>query len=922
MQIHQSTRTMRPANNRKRILWMLIAAAIFGLFSISGAIVTLFTDYFWFKELGLSRIFATTLTTKIGLGIGFGLIGWLFIAANIFVAEYMSSRTTRFTGLIDTPLMQLFKLLPLLRVLLAVASLLAALMLGSWASSLWEQYITFRNAVPFGVRDPLFNKDIAFFVFKLPFFRLAFGWSIALLVFGAIGAAFVYLTRQNIAFDGKSFKIAKLSRVHLLILAGFACLAIAVSFQFKMYSLLTAVGTIVNGAGYAQVAVSLPILKVMRFIAILAGLLCWLSAFGRSSKLLYAAGVLLILGVVSNKAVTQTVQKFVVGPDELTKEAPYIRWSIAATRAAYELDKVQTSHFVPADQLNAGALEANSATVDNIRLWDHAPLLTTFSQLQEIRTYYEFVDVDNDRYTIDGQYRQVMLSPRELVPASLPSRTWLNEHLTYTHGYGLCLGPVNSVTPEGLPDFFIKNIPPASTISTQITRPQIYYGEADAGYAIVKTGAKEFDYPSGNENVYTDYNGTGGIPMGGLLKKALFAMRFNELKILLRSDITPQSRIMINRQILARMKSAVPFLTFDKDPYMVITAQGRLVWMVDGYTSTAAYPYSAPVQGMGNYIRNSVKAIVDAYDGSIALFVADSADPIIATYSAAFPGVFKPLSAMPADLRSHVRYPQTLFKIQAHVYAIYHMTDPQVFYNKEDVWKIPDSFSEGQSGPMSPYYTIMKLAEVGRKEEFILLVPFCPSKKENMIAWLAARCDQPNYGSLLVFDFPKQKLVYGPSQIESRINQDPEISKQLTLWNQGGSRVIRGSLLVIPVDQSLIYVQPLYLSSQSGGVPELKRVIVAYENNIAMEPTLAASLQQIFGQAAAHLTVTDTNGTAAPLPAALPAIAGLKNLIAEANRQFELGQQELHRSNWAGYGEAMEQVRKLLGELGKSAENR
>jgi uncharacterized membrane protein (UPF0182 family) len=643
-------------------------------------------------------------------------------------------------------------------------------------------------------------------------------------------------------------------------------------------------GALINGAGYAQVKANLPVLNALRFVSIIAGMLVWATIFRKSFRLLGGAALLLIAVAGFGFLATQAIQKFVVGPDELTKEAPYINWSIANTRAAYGLDKIETKHFTPTADLSAVSLEANALTINNIRLWDQAPLLTTYSQLQEIRTYYEFLDVDNDRYTINGQYRQVMLSPRELVPSSLPSRIWINERLTYTHGYGLCMGPVNKVTPEGLPDFFIKNLPPSSNIPLTVTRPQIYYGEADAGYAIVKTGAKEFDYPSGNDNVYTVYDGSGGIRMDGLLRKILFALRFQELKILLRSDIGPESRIMYHRQVLERFQKAVPFLRADSDPYMVITSDGRLVWIIDGYTTTGAYPYSAAVTGIGNYMRNSVKAVIDAYNGTLDLYIADPGDPIIATYAKVFPGVFKPLTEMSADLRSHIRYPQTLFTVQAQVYAIYHMADPQVFYNKEDVWRIPDSYTEGQSGPMSPYYTIMKLAGVGDKEEFILMVPFCPSKKENMIAWLAARCDGPDYGTLLVFDFPKQKLVYGPSQIESRINQDPDISKQLTLWNQGGSRVIRGSLLVIPVEQSLLYIQPLYLTSQGGGVPELKRVMVAYENSIAMEPTLEMSLGRIFGTAAPKgpdaTAVSSAPGKTAPLTGTL------KEIISEADRQF------------------------------------
>jgi hypothetical protein len=419
--------------------------------------------------------------------------------------------------------------------------------------------------------------------------------------------------------------------------------------------------------------------------------------------------------------------------------------------------------------------------------------------------------------------------------------------------------------------------------------------------------------------VYTTYQGKGGVTMGGLLKKLLFVARFGELKILLSTDISSQSRILYFRKINERVKKAMPFLAYDADPYMVVTEDGRLVWFIDAYTTSSRYPYSAYVQGMGNYIRNSVKVTIDAYNGTVTYYVADPTDPIIRGYSTIFPGVFRPMAEMPADLRRHIRYPQSLFAIQAKVYSLYHMTDPQVFYNKEDLWKIPESFSEGQTDQMQPYYTIMKLAEVGKQEEFILMVPFSPAKKENMIAWLAARCDEPNYGKLLVFDFPKQMLVYGPQQIESRINQDPDISKQITLWNQGGSRVIWGSLLVIPVEQSLLYVQPLYIAAENGGVPELKRVIVSYANNIAMEETLQRSLDVIFGIAKQNqepLAAASAQGTVA---VTLDKQGEIKRLISEANHQFEKAQDELAKKNWAGYGAAMTEVQRLLKELGTSA---
>jgi uncharacterized membrane protein (UPF0182 family) len=677
-----------------------------------------------------------------------------------------------------------------------------------------------------------------------------------------------------------------------------------------MYGMITNGSHIVNGAGYADIHYYIPVLKLMRYVSLAAALLIFCNFRMRTLKLAIAGILFIVLGDIGGKAASQAMQKFEVTPNEVVKETPYIKWSIQYTRAAYNLENIEARHFSPADNLSKELLEKNNLTVKNIRLWDQAPLLTTFSQLQEIRTYYKFLDVDNDRYQINGETRQVMLAPRELVPANLPSRIWINEKLSYTHGYGLCLGPVNSVTSEGLPNFFIKNIPPESSTPITVTRPEIYYGESPAGYAIVNTKAKEFDYPSGNDNVYSTYSGNGGVPVGGILKRLMFVLNFKELKILLSTDISSRSRMLYNRQILERVNKAMPFLIYDRDPYMVITENGRLVWMIDGYTTANSYPYSATLSDLGNYIRNSVKVTIDAYNGTVSFYIADSTDPLINAYSRIFPGVFKPISLMPTDLRAHIRYPQALFTIQAKVYSLYHMTDPQVFYNKEDLWKIPESFSEGTTETMMPYYTIMKLAEVGKTEEFILMVPLSPAKKENMIAWLAARCDEPNYGKMLVFDFPKQNLVYGPEQIESRINQDPEISKTLTLWNQGGSRVIWGSLLVIPVEQSLIYVQPLYIAAQSGGVPELKRVIVSYGNSIAMEETLEKSLNTIFGKTFEPLA-QEASSQSVPNNS-----SDVKSLISEAGHQFESAQEELKRGNWAGYGNAMQKVEQLLKDLG------
>jgi uncharacterized membrane protein (UPF0182 family) len=546
-------------------------------------------------------------------------------------------------------------------------------------------------------------------------------------------------------------------------------------------------------------------------------------------------------------------------------------------------------------------------------LWDHAPLLQTYSQLQEMRTYYKFTGVDNDRYTIDGEYRQIMLSPREISYPALPSRTWVNEHLAYTHGYGVVVGPVNRVSAEGLPEFFIKDIPPVATTSLKVTRPEIYFGENSNEYVFVRTKMPEFDYPVGDKNVYSRYEGKGGVSLS-FLKKLIFAARFGSITMLLSDDITSESRIVYHRNVRERVSMIAPFARLDGDPYLVISPEGRLLWFIDGYTVTDRFPYSEPTPEMGNYIRNPLKAIVDAYDGTVQLYVSDPTDPIMQTYNRIFPGVFKPIGEMPEALQKHVRYPPGLMTIQARMYRAYHMQDPQVFYNKEDLWSIPGKqvAGKGSKQAMDPYYTIMKLPG-SEKEEFILLAPFTPSMKDNMSAWMAARCDAPNYGKVIVYKFPKQKLVYGPRQIEARIDQDTVISQQLSLWQQHGSNVIRGSLLAIPIEKSILYVESLYLAASNGQLPELKRVIVAYGNNIAMEETLDLSLRKIFGGG----PMKDRELRAeVKKPAAGGEMSDRQTAI-EALGHFRKAQEFLRQGNWGAFGEELKKTGEILLTLEK-----
>ncbi|MBA7545944.1 hypothetical protein ES705_38326 [subsurface metagenome] len=598
-------------------------------------------------------------------------------------------------------------------------------------------------------------------------------------------------------------------------------------------------------------------------------------------------------------------------PNEGTKERPYILNNIESTRIAYGLDKIKEEEFPVKEEISFEDIEKNDETIRNIRLWDWRPIKQTLKQIQAIRLYYDFNSVDVDRYYFNGNYQQVMVSPRELDKDKIPeqARTWVNEVLTYTHGYGVVVNPVNKISGEGLPELLIKDIPPVSSVNLAITRPEIYYGEITKGYVIVKTKAKEFDYPKGDENVYSTYAGNGGMPVSSPWRRILFSIKYSNMQILLTTNLTSDSRIMINRNIQERVKKVAPFLGYDKDPYMVISKEGKLFWIQDAYTISSNYPYSTPVSGgYFNYIRNSVKVVIDAYNGTMDFYIIDQKDPVVEVYNNIFPQLFKNFDQMPEDLKQHIRYPKDLFQVQAELYSTYHMTDPDVFYNKEDYWTIPNEIYAETEIKMEPYYIITKLPGHER-EEFILMTPFTPSTKNNMIAWLAAKNDQPDYGNLIVYKFPKEKLIFGPMQIEARIDQNSEISQQLTLWGQKGSTVIRGNLLVIPIEESIIYVEPLYLRAEMGEIPELKRVIVSNGSDVVMGNDLEEALGKLFARTfeEREIVITGEEKT-------------LKDLIKEAARYYESAQEFAQEGNWSRYGEELQKLEQTLRLLQEASE--
>jgi uncharacterized membrane protein (UPF0182 family) len=614
------------------------------------------------------------------------------------------------------------------------------------------------------------------------------------------------------------------------------------------------------------------------------------------------------------------IQKFVVNPNEQSKELPYIQNNITFTRFAYDLNSIEEKSIEPQYTLNYEDINADSATVRNIMLWDYRPLASTLDQLQVIRLYYTFPDVDIDRYRLpDGSYRQVMLSARELDQNKLPpnAQTWVNTNLVYTHGYGLGMSPVNVVTEEGLPEFFVKDIPPVTEHGLTVTRPEIYYGEKTNTPVIVNGNIKEFDYPLGDLNQMTKYREKSGVSIGSLLRRLIFAMHFSDLNMLISGYIAPESRVLYYRNIHDRVRAIAPFLTLDDDPFLVV-ANGRLYWIYDAYTTSRDFPYSKPMESY-NYIRNSVKIVIDAYTGDTKFYLFDAdRDPIIRVYDRIFPGLFLDQSKLPVYLREHIRYPQDLFDAQSLLYSTYHMEDPQVFYNKEDLWNIASEKMQEEVVTMESYYAIMRLPGEPR-EEFIQMIPYTPNKRDNMIAWLCARSDGENYGKMLVYKFPKKEQVYGPMQVSARINQDPTISQQLSLWNQQGSSVYRGNLLVIPIKESVMYVQPVYLQATSGKLPELKRVIVAFHNRLAMEQTLEESLRMVFRGS----TMNESPGTlpeAGRVLAKSPAARSVRELSRSAMRIFEDAISAQRNGDWARYGEEIERLKKELQTLVSEAE--
>ncbi len=890
------------------------AAVVAGLFAV-GRFTSILVDWLWFSSVGYAGVFWTIFSTQALLFAAvFAASAGAIWASGRLAHRYASSpgtpRAAFSHGMPEVVSELAEEVAPHIpwRASIAWAAVLLGLLIATSEISNWSMVLRFLHQVPFGERDPIFGKDIGFYLFSLPVYVALKNWLLQLLFCCAAIAGVIYGMRGDIAPGWSPGGFSPAAAGHGSALLGLFFLLKAWSYGLDRFLLLYGDNGVVVGAGYTDIHVELPLLWLLAGLAVAASAACWANMRWHDYRI-PAASALLVFGgsLVFAEIYPALFQRFYVKPNELQLETPYIEHNIALTRQAYGLGRIAVKPFPAEQDLNLASLQANRPTIDNVRLWDVQPLLDTYAQLQEIRTYYKFLSVDIDRYRLDAGYRQVMLSARELEPAMLPSnaQTWVNLHLLFTHGNGVVMSPVTEKSTEGLPSLYLQDIPPAANGGPPIREPRIYFGEGGQGVVIVKGNIPEFDYPKGKDNVYAAYSGRDGVAVGSLARRSLFAWQLDDLNILLTGYITDESRILLHRNIQDRVRTIAPFLSLDHDPY-IVASDGRLFWMQDAYTTSSWFPYAEPGTGDGtNYIRNAVKVVIDAYNGTVEFYVSDPADPIVRTYQRIFPGLFKPLEAMPQDLRQHIRYPEDLFLIQAQRYRAYHMDAPEVFYNREDLWQFPRAPTDldGRNSPgmqMMPYYMIMRLPGEPRAE-FVLMLPMVPSQRENMIAWLAARCDPPEYGKLIVYAFPKDKLVFGPFQIEARIQQNTEISQQISLWNQMGSRVIRGHLLVVPIENSILYVSPLYLRAASGQLPELKRVIAAYGERVVMEETLGEALAALFKEAA-PLTA----------PPGGTADARAREALAHYDRAIE----RLKAGDWSGFGAELDAMRPLLEALG------
>lgn len=906
---------------KKRSLWIILGV-VGALVIVLLSLVQFYVDYMWFSEVAYTEVFLKELLTKIQLGIP---VFFVLLAGMIIFSSQLVKRINPEDHI---PFKNRSKHNKWLYALLVLGiSLLASLFV---VNQIWYLFLEFINQTNFGLSDPIFNQDIAFYFFTKPFFEMIYV-IIRSLYLGAALIIIAYYAYQTIfknkinLFEGdqkfsdlrensgrylKDYAKDNLKLIGILV--GTFLILLTPQYLFEAYDYLYSTSGIVFGPGTADIDVGLKIVILKAGLALIFGIIAIVGGLKKNFKLILSGPIILLLVTGLGAAGQGIYESLVVVPNQFVKEEKYIANNIKFTQTAYDLLDVEVVDFSGSQELTAQDIEENEITINNIPINDQAPTKDMYNSLQGIRNYYQFYDIDVDRYTIDGDYTQVFLGGREINNDLLPdqAKTWVNEHLKYTHGFGVAMSPVNETNASGQPELIIKDIPPKSEYAEiEIDQPRIYFGESDYDYIITNCTTPEFDYPEGDDNQEIFYSGTAGIPMT-FLNRLAFAIYHGSVELLLANEITPDSQMIIHRNVAQRIKKIAPFLSYDSDPYLTI-ADGKLYWIIDAFTTSDRYPYSTPFNDSGyNYIRNSVKLVVDAYNGDVTFYQVED-DPVLETYGKIYPDLLKDISQMPSEIRDHIRYSKTLFDIQADIYKTYHMSNPQVFYNKEDQWEAASQYAESEKTEVSlaSSYIIMKLPQ--RQEEFMLTATFTPKDKDNMNAWLAGVSDGEEYGKLILYQFPKQQLVYGPMQIEQRIDQDTTISPQLTLLGQQGSRVLRGNLMTIPIEDGILYVEPVYIQAASGdnNLPEVKKVILSYGNQLIMADSLRGGIEELFGLAKDEADGQSTTDSS---------LMVADTFINQANTLFEEAQAAQRAGDWTLYGQKISELESILKQMQES----
>jgi uncharacterized protein len=923
-----------PPRRRRLKLWIIVAAIL--VFLALSRLLSVYVSALWFGSLGYSSVYWYVFKAKLALFAIFTVLTALLLSLTfllfqrLFGAQAFESRTI----ILNNQPVQ-FSPAKFIRPLGWGVSILVGLIYGFQLKDDWRQFALYWHQPATTIHDPIFGKPLGFYLFSLPLYDALSGWLagvtfiilVAALAYSLLGLPQTVLKPSVRWSSGAAFRAVCCALALFLLVMSWRTYLSRFPFLWEDHATFT-------GVTYVEANYTLPALLFVSVALIIAAIISLVNAFvaRRFSLLLIALAIPVAVYLVGVVLIPSYIQSFIVKPNELERETPYISHNIEWTRRGFGVDQIESREFDPEPSTAAIDINNNRETLENIRLWDWRALQDTLRQIQAIRTYYDFPDVDVDRYVVGGRTRQMMTAPREINDEKLPpqSRNWINERLIYTHGYGITMNTANGFTPEGLPQFMLSNMPVQSTApEIKVTRPEIYFGEMTDRYVYVNTRQQEFDYPQGDTNATTKYQGTGGIRVGGWGRRMLLAWGLGDLsKLPFSDDVTSESRVLMRRAIHEIVNGVAPFLTYDRDPYIVVSNDGRLFWMIDAYTESSYFPYSTHhdvADNSINYIRNSVKTVIDAYNGTVHFYVFDDKDPLLAAYRGIFPGLFREASEMPADLRTHVRYPETLIRAQGEVYSLYHTQNPKVFFQREDVWSVAQHVTVNNEGkqqvaPIDPYFALMQLPGEQQKNEFVLILPFTPASRNNMIGWMAGRSDAENYGKLVGYNFPSSRLIDGPTQIEARIDQNAQLSSQFTLWNAQGSRVIRGHLLVIPIGRSLMFVEPIYLQAERSPMPELRLVVLATQEKLAYGQTFAEAMNSLFGEAAAQQPSPSSaqapapQGASQPTPSPAPA-QNLQQLVNRAIQEFDDYQRLLSQGKYAEAGQKLEQHKRTLEEI-------